>query len=84
MKKFNVKIENYIWLTSDQIDFVMRLAPTYVTLDKYGVSMMINDFKTLREARVFIRSFYAIMDAAKVNLMPRDKTGIHLIRASTV
>lgn len=83
MKKFTVEIKSYLWLTSDQMNFVERVAPKYVVWDRSGAEdMVISEFKTLREARVFIRSFYAVMDAAKVDLMPRDKWGyIHIIRA---
>lgn len=83
MKKFTVEIKSYLWLTSDQMNFVGRIAPKYVVWNKSGAEdMIITEFKTLREARVFIKSFYAVMDAAKVDLMPRDKRGyIHMIRA---
>ena len=83
MKKFTVEIKSYLWLSSDQMNFVERVAPKYVVWDRAGAEdMIITEFKTLREARVFIMSFYAVMDAAKVDLMPRDKHGyMHLIRA---
>lgn len=83
MKKFTVEIKSYLWLTADQMNLVERVAPKYVIWNKSGSEdMVITEFKTLREARVFIMSFYAVMDAAKVDLMPRDKRGyIHMIGA---
>lgn len=83
MKKFTVEIKSYLWLTSDQMSYVKRVAPKYVVWIRSGMEdMILLDFKTLREARVFVSSFYAVMDAANVDLMPRDKHGyIHLISA---
>lgn len=81
MKKFSVKINSYLWLDSDKMNLVERIAPKYVKWNRDGLEdMVISDFKTLREARVFFSSFYAVMNAANVDLMPRDKHGyIHMI-----
>lgn len=86
MRKFSVEIKNYTWLNSDHKAFVLRIVPNYVVRVRSGMENMIfSDFKTLREARVFIMSFYAVMDAAKVDLKPRDKNGyIHLIKAGVL
>jgi hypothetical protein len=81
MKKFSVKITSFDWLDSNQINYVLRIAPKYVKWENSGSEdMVITEFKTLREARVFIMSFYAVMNAANVNLTRRDKCGfVHLI-----
>lgn len=67
-KTFAVMVNDFDFLTSSEIELVLRLAPLYVNTEKESTSMLFKGFKTKREAAVFVRSYYALMCA--LNLKP--------------